>query len=425
MVRREFLWMNNLEECVSYFKSMSGFDRFMNVLKDKFIKSGKITGYVYMEKLSSVEARDLSKFFGLSLNENDIFRVSIQNFRKIMCNTKFGDIDPYKIVTTYFDVNEFITKKSKKKKALLAYIDFLNDILGNISSYDLLNYLSLVLSNKNNSISKSIKRKYNFDKNELREFLLNVDSLLMNVPVSPTSIPMYASITGNPHFLDFDTGSGNMFIRILGGIKRKSVDTLEDKLLLLESINVYNDTLSNSTITFNLLGDKSLESFNSNGPVNLNLDNISHFEKLYAINNKVFIFENPSMLNYFKSRNISIIITSGIPNLSFYRLIEKFDDNTLFYYNGDFDPEGLVIANKIKHIIPNVNLFCYSEEDYYNTKPCLEINLNRIHKLDGVNVRELECIKNIINIKRVVGYQESNLKNIESFIDSEMCVDRV
>ncbi|MEG0995110.1 MAG: DUF2399 domain-containing protein, partial [Bacilli bacterium] len=76
----------------------------------------------------------------------------------------------------------------------------------------------------------------------------------------------------------------------------------------------------------------------------------------------VFIFENPSILNALLQLNVdaSVIITSGNPNFVIYEIIEKLilSGNHL-YYNGDFDPEGLLIAYKLKEkYYDQLTLFC-------------------------------------------------------------------
>lgn len=65
------------------------------------------------------------------------------------------------------------------------------------------------------------------------------------------------------------------------------------------------------------------------------------------------MFENPSVLNYFKSLNkdYSIVIVSGMPNMACYKLLDNINNNYDIYYHGDYDPEGLLIAPKIKNEI--------------------------------------------------------------------------
>lgn len=408
-----------MSECAKYFKNMSGFKRFFSELRKKYEKMGKFSGLVKLKNITENEKRDFEKFFGENYKLGSDVSISIKQFNKKMANTKFVDYNMYDLVRSYYEIDEIITKNEKKNMMEDAYVDYLNDILNRLKDSDFKYYLYNTIMEKRDT-SKIIRKRYKSDKNGLKDMLLKMDMLFCNKPRIATSIPMFASITGNPHFLDFNTKSGNLFIRFLSEMEEKKVDTLEKKLKLLESINVYNDTLSNQTLTYNLLGNEILEKFNDFGPVSLNLDNISHLDSISGINNKIFVFENPSILNYFKDRKVSIIITSGMPNLSFYKILEKIKKETKIYYNGDYDPEGLLIANKIKFSFPRVELICYSEKDYNRSNPSELINKSRLHKLEGVNAFELNCVKCSIQNMKMAGYQENNIVSIEKFISKEM-----
>ena len=161
--------------------------------------------------------------------------------------------------------------------------------------------------------------------------------------------------------------------------------------------------------------------------LNLNIDNISKLNNITGRNNNIFIFENPSILNYLKDKDldISIIITSGIPNLAFYKLLENINSNTILYYNGDYDPEGLLIADKLNNKYSNIKysnikLFLYDGKSYFNTKPSVSVGNNRLHKLELVKSKELQEVKSLLFENKKCGYQENNLLFIEKFIKMKL-----
>ena len=110
------------------------------------------------------------------------------------------------------------------------------------------------------------------------------------------------------------------------------------------------------------------------------------------------------------------LITSGIPNLAFYKLLENINSSTILYYNGDYDPEGLLIADKLNNKYNNIKLFLYDAKSYFNTNPSVNISKNRLHKLELINSEELSLVKKLLLESRKAGYQENNLVNIEKFI---------
>ena len=140
-----------------------------------------------------------------------------------------------------------------------------------------------------------------------------------------------------------------------------------------------------------------------------------------GINKKVFIFENPSILSEIIANglNISVIITSGFINLSVYLLLDKLvESGNKLYYNGDFDPEGLLIANKLKEKYDkNIEFICYTKDDYYN---CISHNIvtkKRLNKLQNVNVEELDTIKHLLICNNKAAYQENNKERIIKVIN--------
>ena len=155
----------------------------------------------------------------------------------------------------------------------------------------------------------------------------------------------------------------------------------------------------------------------------LNIQNIININYIDTKSKKVFIFENPSILTEIISKNldISVIISSGFPNLSVYLLIDKLiDSGNKIYYNGDFDPEGLLIASKLKEKYnDNLILFCYNEIDYLSSISNKKINDKRLNKISKINKIDLIEIKQLLLKHKYSSYQENNKERIIDFIKKE------
>ena len=101
-------------------------------------------------------------------------------------------------------------------------------------------------------------------------------------------------------------------------------------------------------------------------------------------------------------------------------LIDKLiaSGNTI-YYNGDFDPEGLIIAYKLKDKYQDrLKLFCYDKIDYENCKSNNVISNSRLNKMAKIDDKNLNIIKNLLLENKLAAFQENNdriikyLKNI-------------
>lgn len=398
-----------------FLKNKEGFKRFIDALKIKYEKTGSFNGYIKLDNITKIEKEAFEKFFGTNFEVNSNVKISLKKFNKVIEKSKFKDFNIETLVLNFLDIRYLKTNKEKKLEKEDNYKEYITNLLNKLNNKDLKNIIDYSINNKN-LISILLRKKYN--NKTLEKDLLNIDILLNNIPNKPTSLPLYSSLTGNPHYLDIANQSNSLFFHILAEIKKTKIKVNENKLELLSEINVYNDTISNYVITYNLIGEDIIEIFNNKyGTLILNMDNISKINYIKGINNKVYIFENPSILNYFKEKEVTIIITSGMPNLALYKLIDKIDKNTQIYYNGDFDPEGLLIADKIQKYYPSIKLFCYEKEDYINTQANKPISKARLNKLINIKNDELETIKGILLNKKMAGYQENNIKRIEQNCD--------
>ena len=156
----------------------------------------------------------------------------------------------------------------------------------------------------------------------------------------------------------------------------------------------------------------------SNQILNLCLANLVEIKNLDTKIKKVFVFENPSLLNTLKDLNVPIVITYGVPNQCVYTVLEMLNNSgNKIYYNGDFDPEGLIIAHKLKEKIPNLTLFCYDKIDYQNALSKEDISPTRLTKLDLVNDQNLKIIKDLLLKTKKSGYQENNMTRVREYIN--------
>ena len=105
-----------------------------------------------------------------------------------------------------------------------------------------------------------------------------------------------------------------------------------------------------------------------------------------------------------RNLDVTVVVSGGFINLSVYLLLDKLvDSGSNLYYNGDFDPEGLLIAQKLKEKYQDkLELICYDEMDYQNCISKKKISSVRLSKLSKVNVDELFGIKELLVSREVI-----------------------
>lgn len=405
-----------------YFIEQKGFDRFINKLYDKYKSLSRFSGNIKLTNLTEEESLALSRFFGVNYRAGENITIQIKKFQNIMNNSKYSDFNINILVEEYLGIN-LITKKEEKSSLDNEELSFYQEIINNQNSmgskwlFDVV-FLKLVPY-------KLIHQRYYKNKTSLKKELINIIRLIDNLPVnSKVLLPIYSGInTGDPHYLDFDNNHSNLFFHALSYLNKIDYpNTREEKIKLLSINNIEIDNLTNSVITYNLLSDKEyINMFSKNKEtLILNIQNIMNTKIFDTKSKKVFIFENPSILTEIISKNIdaSIIISSGFPNMSVYLLIDKLImSGNIIYYNGDFDPEGLLIASRLKErYTDNLILFCYDKIDYNNSLSNKKISDKRLNKLSKVNSSELSEIKQLVLKNKSCSYQENNKDRIIDFI---------
>lgn len=424
-----------------YFIEQKGFSRFINKLYEKYQSLSRFSGTIKLNNLTEEESQVLSRLFGTTYQQGTSITIQIKKFINIMNNSKYTDFDIFTLIEEYLGT-KLTTKKEELLKENNNELNFYQDIINNnIVTKDNNDENKNSTNINNNSIGtkwlsdvitykiipyKLIHQRYNKNKTSLKKELINIIKLINNIPKDKKILlPIYSStITGDPHYLDLDNNHINLYFYALSYISKENYpNSREEKIKLLSKNNIEIDNLTNFVITYNLLSDKdyiNLFSQNKQSLI-LNIQNIINTNYFDTKDKKVFIFENPSILTEIISRNIdaSIIISSGFPNLSVYLLIDKLiSRGNKIYYNGDFDPEGLLIANKLKEKYnDNLILFCYDQIDYNNNLSNKKISDKRLNKLSKINNKELIKIKQLLLYNKYSSYQENNKERIIDYIN--------
>ena len=396
----------------NYFSS-NEFKGLLKELKKKYITYGYTTGVIYITPDSFEEAIKLSKFLSNNIKMGIKNKIKVKDIQRSLDDSIFEGLTVDDIVFMFFP-NIKSNKEIKSEKSDFILFN-LNDLM---NKYDNSNIVDLF------SHDDALRKiRYLIDKDRL--LLDNVLKSLNELPIYTNDIS-YLSIfsslkTGNPHYFDIDTHESNMFIKFISYLFGfKFSNNRKIKIDILERVGILIDEVSNFCITYNLGGNEMLDSFKKNKtPLNISLANIPYLDSINCVNNKLLVIENPSFISRVIGRDInySVIITSGNSNFVVYKILEKIK-NTKIYFNGDFDPEGLVIAENFKRLF-DIEFIGYNSDYYYNGISGNFLNETRLKKLNNVFDNNLCLIKDILLKEKLASYQEANydklLVDIERF----------
>ena len=130
---------------------------------------------------------------------------------------------------------------------------------------------------------------------------------------------------------------------------------------------------------------------------------------------EIYILENPAVFEAMAKRhpNRAVICGNGQVRLAVIALIDMIDSSVKLHYAGDFDPEGLVIAQRLRRrYYDRLTLWRYNTE-YYEKYMCDEkISQKRLKILDKIAIPELQNIKAAMLKHGRAAYQETMMEEL-------------
>ena len=388
----------------------------------KYKKYGKITGSFTLKAATTEERQILFNFDSKVLTEGKA---------KIKCST-VRDLFNRKLKEYSFEEllvkvvgKELKTNKEVKDEEKEQEEKFYNDILKASDDGVGKQWFIEILDKKKYGYN-IIVRKYKSEIRNLKELKRKIILIINSLNKLPylnneyENIAVFSAVnTKDSHFFDNDKFTGRLFIKAISFILNKDEpkDINEINELYYE-VGILKDEISNHTTIYGLNAFnmdssevKAVNSFNLwKEPLQISISNLLKIDYFEAINNTVFIFENPAVFHKIlkvNGDNISLICTSGQLNLSSYIVLNKIRNLKNIYYAGDFDPEGLMIAYKIKKRYKDkVKFLNYTRESYINTMSNNIIEEKSMSQLNKINCSELDEVINELRINKRAAYQE-------------------
>lgn len=408
--------------CSEYLLAQLGIERIIDGLSQRYISLGEIKGNFVLENPTEYEKSFLRGLFKRDFSGDGDIKISLKKFEKSFNNTKFEGIQLKKVLNNYYGY-EIITNKTATLNQRIQFNDFFDELLSKCSYSPFINWLKVSLDNSRPGIYKWLILKYKNDSLFLSTTLLQLEKLVILLECNQVSLlrPIAAAkITKNPHSLDDDKDLLKGYIYYLC-FKYDEPDpiTAVEKITLLERGNLLLESVNRTILTYGLMAEGNNQDtlgwehfYKRDEPLVITLDNLTSvgcINTCDSIKKAIYCFENPSIFYSFinKFPNIAAICTSGQLNSTGYKLFELLETtNIKIYYHGDYDPEGLLIAEKLVKQFYNIELFGYTTELYLKSISSNRISESRLKQMNNINnVVLLELVKLIFETKQA-GYEE-------------------
>ena len=390
-----------LNECLDYFRQRSVYEKLFQKFKEKYASLGHMGGKAVLSGLTLAEKQDLSGFLQKDYTENKTVTVSAGLLEKCLAESRFSGISGEMLLEAYFG-EKLTVKKEEKEKEEKKRKDFFAGLLDGKEEDPVGMWLKEVLENHGNGY-EILMQQYRENPEGLRDILKNIMKAYQQICIirKKQLLAVFAAqVTGNPH-------------------------PAEEKRGLLYQAGILKDDLSNETLAYGLHAwkqdgciHKGIEGFlKEKEPVRLTLRTLGELGKVTAQKREVYVVENPAVFSILTSRNPSCaaVCINGQPRLASFLLLDFLRETHQFLYAGDFDPEGLLIAQRLKERYEDsLYLWKYEAEWYKKYLSGVRLSGSRIKKLDHVYRPELLEIKKWMQKEQKAAYQEAM---IEIYLD--------
>lgn len=415
---------NQLHEAVQFFKSEKVYDKLFKLFRKKYESLGRIGGTIPVATFSKHELEEVGKFFGLpgeQLAEKGT--ISLHAFEEQIEHTRFSAISLKQLLDAYFG-ETIISKKEQQLARETRLREFFHEQKESFPR--LAFWIDDLLERKREG--RWILQMAERDPNQFNTLLNVLDRALQSLPQQAERLPIFSQrLTGDPHAFDLQTELGRMFIHVLA-VYRARVDgeslaeaptSTEGINELLEHYYIYRDDLLNFVTCANLVAETVdgvhpvWEAAAKEQTVQIvPLRELVSLASVYPVEGKtVWMVENSGVCSTLLDHEPAapMICTNGQFTLATLMLLDLLVKNEcVLYYAGDFDPEGLGMAQRLLERYPgSVRLWHMDKAGYKKSKPTKELSQERLEKLKGItDERLLEVAEEMKRIGKA-GYQEA------------------
>lgn len=420
------------KECVEFFRSQSVFHRLLCGFREKYRSYGSFSGTVTLRNLKKEEIEELEGFFQRSFHGQKSVTVSAARFERALKNSRFEMVEPVELLEMYFQ-EKMLGKKEEKQRKEQQWEEIFAKIRETYEKTPAAEWLSSASSCKDEgTLVLGAKIINAFPCREERKEYLAVFA---------------ARLTGNPHAFDEGTKEGQLLYQLVlwetenqtkkqaeKRTKTQAEKQVEDQTkgqMLFSALHkqrmyleagILKDDVSNYVMISGVRAWKKngelhagMEGFWREGDmVQVPLAVISDWKCVECPGQEIYIVENPSvyamLCGKWKGKRACMCM-NGQPRLSSLLLLDLLAAaGVKAYYAGDFDPEGLLIAQKLKQYYNGT--FAYwqmTEQVYEKSRSAEKISERRRKALDKITDPELLPVASAIRAYGVAGYQENVL----------------
>lgn len=420
------------KESVSYFKEYDVYRKLFRGFRQKYESYGTFSGTVVLKNLKTDEIEILEGFFQKNFHGQKSISVSASGFEKALQNSRFAALSPKEIMDAYFQ-EELTGKKEQKQEQEAKWKQVFIEAEQYSANSPAAEWISYIQTGED-GVSAFLMKVYREEKDmeSVRTFLYLGIQIVTELPCRTNRTEYLAvfsaKITGNPHAFDDGTRGGQLLSYIIrwnakkSGMSENPSEIFPALQRQKEYLNagILRDDMSNYAMLCGIRAWRSngeihqgMEGFlNETDPVQVSLSVIADWRRVACPDRKLYIVENPSVYAILCREwrgKAACMCMNGQPRLSSVLLLDLLAEaGIVIFYSGDLDPEGLLIAQKVKQYYRGeFHYWHMSVSDYEQSVSALELSAKRLKMLERINDPELIEAVERIKEKKMAGYQEN------------------
>lgn len=423
--------MNNVKECVLYFRSVPTWNRMMVEMRKKYKSYGRAGGFVILNDATRFECEAAQKFFGTFFKTPHI-KFSLKQFEDTLQETAFKGVQLQRLLEEYFG-SALISNKESRLNQEREKQEFLLRFEKAYPDQEIYSWIEAMRVQKGYGY-QLVVTELEISKSNISSVLKNVcdavNLLCRNKDKTHPLAVFSAQVTADPHYFDREKLAGRLLLHVLSFLQEKTFPrSMEDVLEVYYQSCIMPDNISSFTAQIGLQlmrngrEHPSYKYFREYGEeCLLAVSNLNNIDGADCGTKKVYIVENQMVFSHLckvvREQKASLVCTSGHLKTASYLLLDLlFKSGCNMYYSGDFDPEGVLIADKLlRRYEGQLHLWRFSLEDYNSISYSNEIDTTRLAKLNQIKHKDL--LRLTEEMKRVgrSAYQELLLDKLENDI---------
>lgn len=431
------------EECAAFFRKNLGYHRALEQMRSKWKSYGRCAGVVHLKGVEQKEREALQLFFGKPFYEKDI-RFTLASWEAVLKDTSFSDVGTKALLEAYFH-EPMDGARESREKAKSELNGFWAQLEGDVQgerkdwghiwirrmrqekSWGYQQLLGIYKKNQQEALKSAgivVNALDVAEKAKISGAIAAQDMPGRNVLLRLAVCS--ARATGWPHALDYQQVEGKLFIQALCCIFNLSAESAEERMEVYYQAGLATDTLSSFTIGRGLV---LLESDKREHPgfgflrerreiCHLSLETLSGLTGADSPDKQVFVVENQMVFSQLcelcPQTDSVILCTSGQCRTASLILLDMLRDSGCeIWYSGDYDPEGMLIADKlVKRGKGQIRLWHYTVEEYVRCMSGQEIKEESLKMLGRLSEESLLKIGKVMMAERQAAYQERLLEEL-------------